>query len=267
MTRDEILNWLKVQKTFDIDVNYVDVTPTPPLVYEPGTNLEVLANKQAQILVTHPLGKDVLKGLGDQLKLTGWMLQQGIISLQQFADAMDAYESAINIRVGDIEHRQAASEANVTDLLAKTTEAAGTDGFGPEVIDARNSTIYEQDFATLRAHLDFLESQIAPYVANTSTTATLPVNLGRQVPISVTYYEYALGTEPEGLGTGPYGLGGSVPVDVAAIAVTWPDADTAQVALPVIYKDIVTKGSVTTMADGSWTITNEYKTLRFVADN
>lgn len=96
--------------------------------------------------------------------------------------------------------------------------------------------------------------------------AIIPIGLGRRVPINVTYYEYALGAEPDGLGTGPYGLGGSDPVEVSVVSIRWPDADTASVTLPATYKSIVTNGVLKAMADGSWTISHGYKTLRFVAD-
>lgn len=172
-------------------------------------------------------------------------------------------------RTSDVEQRQTTTEANVTATLKDMTDKAAKtgEGYGPEVVDARHSDIYGKDYNTVGEHVRAIEAAIAPYVANTSTTATIPVNLGRQVPISVSCYEYAIGTEPDGLGTGPYGLGGSEPQDVPYIAVTWTDSNTAQVALPVTYKDVVATGTLKAMANGSsWTLTAGYKTLRFVAD-
>lgn len=267
MTENGILDWTEDEKNISVNVNYDDPTVTPPLKVTPGDAdaLRQAAEINAKQLGSKMYGKDVRAALAQWVLLSGYMLQNGLISLQQFQIAINSFQKTTNARVADVEQRMTSQETAYTDLIKKLTDADKGDA-AAEVIAARDSSIYGA-FPLLDDRLEALEAAIAPYVANTSTTATLSVNLGRQVPISVTYYEYALGMEPEGLGTGPYGLGGSVPVDVAAIAVTWPDADTAQVALPVIYKDIVTKGSVTTMADGSWTITNEYKTLRFVADN
>jgi hypothetical protein len=260
------LDWTKDKQTITVQVDYEDPTPTPPLEVIPDEDgLTQAAETNAHQLASKTWLKDMRASIAQWILLCGYVLSKSVQTAHELGVDIANFKQTMSSRQADVEKRMTSQETTYTDLIKKLTDADKGDA-AAEVIAARDSSIYGA-FPLLDDRLEALEAAIAPYVANTSTTATLPVNLGRQVPISVTYYEYALGMEPEGLGTGPYGLGGSVPVDVAAIAVTWPDADTAQVALPVIYKDIVTKGSVTTMADGSWTISHGYKTLRFVADN
>lgn len=270
MAEDGILNWTKEKQTVSVDVQYDDPTATPPLEVTPGQAdaLSKAAEINAKQISTKMYGKDVRESLAQWVLLAGYLLQQGVISLQDFQDAIDAFTKETDARVAEVEQRQTASEAKVTDTLKDMTDKAAEtgEGYGPEVVDARHSDIYGKDYGTVGEHIRDIEAAIAPYIASTSATATIPVNLGRQVPISVSYYEYAIGTEPDGLGTGPYGLGGSEPHDVSAIAVTWTDSNTANVALPVTYKDVVANGTLKAMADGSWTLTAGYKTLRFVAD-
>lgn len=270
MTTEGTLDWTENQQSFSISINYDDPTPTPPLVVTPGQADALIkaAQVNARQLATKMNGNDVRATLAQNVLLSGHMLQQGLGSLKDFQNAIDAFTKETDARVAEVEQRQTASEAKVTDTLKDMTDKAAEtgEGYGPEVVDARHSDIYGKDYDTVGEHIRAIEAAIAPYIASTSATATIPVKLGRQVPISVSYYEYALGTEPDGLGTGPYGLGGSEPQDVSAIAVTWTDSNTANVALPVTYKDVVANGTLKAMADGSWTLTAGYKTLRFVAD-
>ena len=266
-----VLNWLENEQSISISVNYEDDTPTPPLVVTPGDTDGLIAagKKNAVQMATKMGGPDVRETMAQMMTLMADLVAQNIISLKQAVTILGQYQDHTDARVADVEQRQTASETKVTDTLKDMTDKAAEtgEGYGPEVVDARHSDIYGKDYDTVGEHIRAIEAAIAPYIASTSATATIPVNLGRQVPISVSYYEYALGTEPDGLGTGPYGLGGSEPQDVPYIAVTWTDSNTAQVALPVTYKDVVATGTLKAMANGSsWTLTAGYKTLRFVAD-
>lgn len=77
--------------------------------------------------------------------------------------------------------------------------------------------------------------------------------------ITVSYYEYAIGTEPDGLGTGPYGLGGSEPKTIVPTSSKVADGKTTLV-LPIEYTPT---GQVTQHHDGNWYLTTGYKTLLF----
>lgn len=270
MAENGTLDWTKNEQEISVAVNYDDPSATPPLKVTPGQPdaLVKAAELNAKQMATKMYGKDVRATLAQWILLSGTLTQLGIMSLQDFDQSLKVFTAGMNTRMGDVEHRQTTTEATVTATLKDMTDKAAEtgEGYGPEVVDARHSDIYGKDYDTVGEHIRAIEAAIAPYIASTSATATIPVNLGRQVPISVSYYEYAIGTEPDGLGTGPYGLGGSEPQDVSAIAVTWTDSNTANVALPVTYKDVVANGTLKAMADGSWTLTDGYKTLRFVAD-
>lgn len=266
MAENGTLDWTQNEQEISVAINYDDPSATPPLKVTPGQAdaLTKAAELNAKQMASKMYGKDVRASLAQWILLCGYLTQQGIMSLQEFDKSIRTFQAGMTSRMGDVEQRMATQETTYTDLIKKLTDADTGDG-AAEVIAARDSSIYGA-FPALDDRLEALEAAIAPYIASTSATATIPVNLGRQVPISVSYYEYAIGTEPDGLGTGPYGLGGSEPQDVSAIAVTWTDSNTAQVALPVTYKDVVASGTLKAMADGSWTLTAGYKTLRFVAD-
>lgn len=249
------------------NVNYEDATPIPDATVPTAANVDQLAILVARWLRTKMYGADVRESLARWVEITTAVMKLYDDDIETHKNTVSKQVADVTARQTDVEQRQTTTEQAVTDAAKEMTDAAaaGSDGYAAEVIAARDSELYGS-FATLDARLEALEAAVAPHVADASTTATIPVGLGRQVPISVSYYEYALGAEPDGLGSGPYGLGGSAPLAVSAIATTWPDADTASVALPIIYKDIVASGVVTAMADGSWTMTSGYKTLRFVAD-
>ncbi|WP_125703687.1 hypothetical protein [Lacticaseibacillus daqingensis] len=265
MADNNDLDWTKEKQNISVTVDFEDPTPTPPLTVTPDEDgLTKAAEANAQQLASKTWLKDMRASIAQWILLCGYILSKVIETTRKLATDIATFKATIKTRQDDVEKRMTTQETTYRDLIKELTEADTGDG-AAEVITARNSDLYG-DFATLDARFESLEAAIAPYVANTSTTATIPVNLGRQVPISVSYYEYALGTEPDGLGTGPYGLGGSEPQDVPYIAISWSDANTAKVALPVVYKDVVADGTLKAMADGSWTLTAGYKTLRFVAD-
>lgn len=263
MADNDLLDWASQPITIHVDADYRDGTPTTDLVVTPDTDLTTVANQKATEILTKRKGKDVRMTLAQWLELCGELNVQGIDTLHQMKLLVQNFQDSIEKRTGDVEKHMTTQEATYKDLITQLTDADKGDG-AAEVIAARASSLYGP-FDSLAARLDAAEARTASLVPDMDTLATIPVNLGRQVPISVTYYEYAIGTETDGLGTGPYGLGGSTPAQVT-VTTTWPDANTAQVAVPVAYADVIKDGTLKTMADGSWTITSTYKTLRLVAD-
>ena len=269
MADNNDLDWTKDKQNISVTVDFEDPTPTPPLTVTPDEDgLTKAAETNAKQLASKTWLKDMRASIAQWILLCGYILSKVVETVRKLATDITNFKASMEERQSFVEHRQTTTEANVTATLKDMTDKAAEtgEGYGPEVVDARHSDIYGKDYDTVGEHIRAIEDAIAPYVASTSATATIPVNLGRKVPISVSYYEYAIGTEPNGLGTGPYGLGGSEPKDMSAIAVTWTDNNTAQVALPVTYKDVVDNGTLKAMADGSWTLTAGYKTLRFIAD-
>lgn len=258
MAEDGILNWTKEKQTVSVDVQYDDPTATPPLEVTPGQAeaLSKAAEINAKQISTKMYGKDVRESLAQWVLLAGYLLQQGVISLQDFQDAIDNFEAATNTRMSDVEQRMTTQEGTYTNLIQQLTDADKGDA-AAEVIDARTSSMYG-GYPTLKGRLDALDAKIGSVIPG-GFDVTIPHGLGRNPAISVSYYEYAIGTETDGLGTGPYGLGGSDPQNLQ-VTVSYPDANTAKATLPVAYK---MDGTPEKHADGNWYLIDGYKTLCF----
>lgn len=94
-------------------------------------------------------------------------------------------------------------------------------------------------------------------VQPTTFDVTINHNLGYSPTITAKYYEYAIGTEPNGLGTGPNGFGETNKTDVHITSQV--NNQTATISLPIKYKTTVAPklGS-----DGNWYIIDGYKTIK-----
>ena len=77
--------------------------------------------------------------------------------------------------------------------------------------------------------------------------------------ISVTAYDYAIGTEPNGLGSGPSGLGETNVKTLDATTKTVANGATTLV-LPIDYTPT---GPLAQGPDGSWYLITGYHTLKF----
>jgi hypothetical protein len=184
--------------------------------------------------------------------LVGYLLDKGILSLTEFQSAMKVLESQVDSRVVDVEKRQTTVESDFAKVIANAT----TDS---EVILARDSTIYGP-FGTLDQRLENVEQALA-VLAPVGYTVTINHGLGRNPTVVVHYYEYALGTEPAGLGTGPAGTFGGTPAKTVPATVSYPDANTVKVDLPAGFK--LSGTPVYQPNDGYWYIIDGYRTLRF----
>ena len=89
-------------------------------------------------------------------------------------------------------------------------------------------------------------------------TITLKHNQNRNPIVSILYYEYAIGTEPNGLGSGPSGSFGGTNFTSVAPQVDYPDLNTVVIHLPTVYS---MHGTVE-YKHGYWYLIDGYKTLR-----
>ncbi|WP_338214772.1 hypothetical protein [Lacticaseibacillus salsurivasis] len=258
MAENGTLDWTQNEQEISVAVAYDDPSATPPLKVTPGQAdaLTKAAELNAKQMASKMYGKDVRASLAQWILLCGYLTQQGIMSLQDFDKSINSFTTSMNGRMGDVEQRMATQEATYTDLIKQLTDADTGDA-AAEVIAARTSSLYGA-FNTVKARLDDIDARIGSAIPG-GFDVTVPHGLGRTPAITVSYYEYAIGTETDGLGTGPFGLGGSNPKTLQA-TVSYPDANTAKVTLPVAYK---MSGTPEQHADGDWYLIDGYKVLRF----
>lgn len=255
---DNTLDWMNDPKKIAVTVDFDDPAPTPPLEVTPGQAdaLTKAAEINAKQLASKTWLKDMRASMAQWILLCGYLTQQGLMSLEEFQKSINNFTTSMSGRMGDVEQRMSAQETTYTDLIKQLTDADTGDA-AAEVIAARTSSLYGA-FNTVKARLDDLDARIGSVIPG-GFDVTIPHGLGRTPAITVSYYEYAIGTETDGLGTGPFGLAGSEPKTIQA-TVSYPDANTAKVTLPVAYK---LTGTPEKHADGNWYLTDGYKTLRF----
>lgn len=85
-------------------------------------------------------------------------------------------------------------------------------------------------------------------------------NLNTNPKVQVQYYEYAIGTEPKGLGAGPSSSFGGINYKNVAVTVDYPDVNSCVVHLPAQYQ---MAGQIKQIY-GAWYLIDGYKTLKFI---
>lgn len=262
MAEDGTLDWLNDEKKISVNVTYDDPTPTPPLAITPGDTDSIVAAAKANAIqmATKMYGKDVRGVLAQWILTSGELLQQGVMSLQQFEQLMNVYQAALTKRMETSERLVTDARNSITDAAKEITDAAaaGGEAFALEVQQARTSSIYGE-YPTLKARLDASDARYASTIPG-GFEVTIAHGAGRAPDsVIVDYYTDAIGTETNGLGTSAFGLGGS---DLTNVPVTYsaPDGDTIFVALPKDYE----QGGVSELhADGYWYVIDGNKVLRF----
>lgn len=244
-SREEILDWLKTQKIFDLDIKYIDVTPTKPLVITPeDDDMQKIGVDRAEELAHKIFGKDVMQNLGNFIMACGYFMQQGKLTLKQFQKLLIEYEDGITGRQNDLEDQ-------FKDVLANATKDS-------EVINARDSSIYGK-YPTLDDRLEHIEQLLAQQAPG-GFVININHGLAREPTVKVAYYEYAIGTEPDGLGTAPTGLGGTEPIEVP-VSTSYPDKNNIKITLPIAYT--LSGRPYYQPADRRWYLIDGYRTLRF----
>ncbi|MGK4059028.1 hypothetical protein AB0Y04_04750 [Loigolactobacillus coryniformis] len=249
MADDDYLSWIDTQKTIKADVDYHDATPTPPLVITPNSDLMEKAQTSAEQLETKMFGHDVRATLAQWVLLGGYLYQQNIITLQQYAAALDSFTKEIVNRQTAVEQRQTNVESDFKNVIANATVDS-------EVILARSSKYYGS-FNVIDDRLEYIEGLLAQAVPG-GFAVKINHNLNCHPKVLVKYYEYAIGTEPNGLGTYD-SFGGTVPKEVVS-QVQYDDADNITVQLPIWFK---LNGIPVQKPDGNWYLIDDYKTLCF----
>lgn len=188
-------------------------------------------------------------------------LAQWTIFTAKIAEYLVNDEAAFKLDVlrtkNDLVARQTQVESRQTDLENAFKSVISNATKDSEVILARSSSRYGA-YLTLDDRIEYLEQLIGTYVPS-GFTVTIKHNQNRNPDVKVRYYEYALGTEPDGIGTGPKGsFGGTNNVDVPT-TVEYKDANTVLVHLPTNYR--LTGAPI--FEQDKWRLIDGYKTLSF----
>lgn len=213
-------------------------------------NVDQVALQVAKWLREKMYGNDVREALAQ------WTIFTAKIAEYLFND-----EAAFKLEVlrtkNDLVTRQTQVEGRQTDLENAFKSVIANATKDSEVILARSSSRYGA-YLTLDDRIEYLEQLIGTYVPS-GFTVTIKHNQNRNPDVKVRYYEYALGTEPDGIGTGPKGsFGGTNNVDVPA-TVEYKDANTVLVHLPTNYR--LTGAPI--FEQDKWRLIDGYKTLSF----
>ena len=213
-------------------------------------NVDQVALQVAKWLREKMYGNDVREALA-----------QWTIFTAKIAEYLVNDEAAFKLDVlrtkNDLVARQTQVESRQTDLENAFKSVISNATKDSEVILARSSSRYGA-YLTLDDRIEYLEQLIGTYVPS-GFTVTIKHNQNRNPDVKVRYYEYALGTEPDGIGTGPKGsFGGTNNVDVPA-TVEYKDANTVLVHLPTNYR--LTGAPI--FEQDKWRLIDGYKTLSF----
>lgn len=213
-------------------------------------NVDQVALQVAKWLREKMYGNDVREALA-----------QWTIFTAKIAEYLVNDEAAFKLDVlrtkNDLVARQTQVDSRQTDLENAFKSVISNATKDSEVILARSSSRYGA-YLTLDDRIEYLEQLIGTYVPS-GFTVTIKHNQNRNPDVKVRYYEYALGTEPDGIGTGPKGsFGGTNNVDVPT-TVEYKDANTVLVHLPTNYR--LTGAPI--FEQDKWRLIDGYKTLSF----
>lgn len=230
-------------------VNYEDSTPIPAQQEYTPSNIQPIAVVLAQFIRTKMYGADVREALARWIEI--------MLAVQTYINEDETeFKIELQNKQEGVEARQTEVEKTMSDVLDQFKAVITNATKDSEMILARDSSHFG-NFTILDDRLEYMESLLAAYVP-AGFNVTIKHNQNRQPKVVVHYYEYAIGTETDGFGTGPYGLGESA-VQTIPAQVDYPDEETCIVHLPLSY---ALTGVVTYKA-GYWYLIDGYKTLRF----
>lgn len=85
-------------------------------------------------------------------------------------------------------------------------------------------------------------------------------NLNTNPKVQVQYYEYAIGTEPKGLGAGPTKSFGGINYSWVDVTVDYPNLNSCIVHLPTQFQ----LSGQPKLIENSWYVIDGYRTLKFI---
>lgn len=198
-------------------------------------------------LQTKKRGLETRKTLGLWVEVTGI----AIFNAQNFIKSI---QSEMNNRQTQVEERQTDIENRWDTVVSEAT-------YDSEVKDARYSPVFKKAFPTLTDRITNLEMMQAKYTPS-GYSVTINHNLGRMPKVKVKYYEYAIGTEPNGLGTAPDGRLGAHNIKFVPAEVNHISTSACTVTMPFSYKLNTTHA--VQHKDGNWYLIDGYKTIKII---
>lgn len=218
---------------------YRDPNPIPAKQDYTADNVDVLAQQIAKFIREKMYGADVRESLARWVEVN--------LSLLEY---FRGKQNDVTQRQSDVEERQSDLEDKFVHVIANATVDS-------ELINARDSNAYGK-FPILDGRLENIEGLLAQAVP-AGFTVKINHNFNRNPTVAVKYYEYAIGTEPNGFGTGPT-FGGTATKEIAS-QVQYDNADNMTIQLPIWY---ALAGAPVQKPDGNWYLIDGFRTLKFI---
>lgn len=229
---------------------YRDPNPIPAKQDYTADNVDILAQQIAKFIREKMYGADVRESLARWVEVN-------LSLLEYFRDDQRAFKVDITGKQNDVTQRQSDVEERQSDLEDKFVDVLANATVDSELINARDSNAYGK-FPILDGRLENIEGLLAQAVP-AGFTVKINHNLNRNPTVVVKYYEYAIGTEPNGFGTGPT-FGGTATKEIAS-QVQYDNADNMTIQLPIWY---ALAGAPVQKPDGNWYLIDGFRTLKFI---
>ncbi|HJE96314.1 MAG TPA: hypothetical protein K8V00_01720 [Ligilactobacillus acidipiscis] len=176
------------------------------------------------------------------------------IIMATIADLMRTDETTFKRLLGDRQDQVEGRQTTLEEVFKEVQQGATDD---TEVKTARNSEKFGP-FDVLDDRLENIEQILAQKVPG-GYSVIIKHNLGRNPTVKAQYYEYAIGTEPDGLGSGPEGSFGGIGYVDVPVEIQYTDANTVVVNMP---KNYAMDNPAEFKPDGNWYINQSYKTIQ-----
>lgn len=226
------------------NVDYEDPTHVPDSQQYDEENIDAISTEIAEFIRKKMYGVDVRESLARWVEINS--------AITKFlTNKQSSFTGEIGERQTSVEGRQDSLETEFKNVLANATEDS-------EVINARDSALYGS-FPVLGDRLANFEQLFLDSLP-IGGSYEIQHNLNCDIDVEVKYYEYAIGTEPDGLATGPAGSFGGINKVIVPSQTKMKDQNNITVAVPKAY---VLNGTPVKHNDGNFYLTEGYKTLKF----
>ena len=243
LTTDGFQQWLDDMTSIDATGYGNDSTPIPQ------------NNPIADYINSHSLDPNSLMlqqwilGKESGLQTRSAMGYEAVYLCSRVLESINLYNDLYS-RQSDVEQRMTKTEGDFQAVIKNATVDS-------EVILARSSDTYG-DYQTLDARLENDEKILAQF-APIGFRVTINHGLGIDPKPTVHAYQDAIGTETNGLGTAPTGLG-ETGIQTVPVLASYPDANTLVVDMPMNYK---LNGTPQPALDGNYYLIDGNLTLKF----
>lgn len=234
------MSWMGIAKG---ETDYRDPTPLPSIIHYDPKNIAPAGRLLAKAIREKQYSNDVRESIARWLEIT-------MTIAQNTTDDTGNFEDEVNGRQNKVESDQ-------KDLANQFARAVGALTADSEVVLSRDSKNFG-GFGLLDGRLEFIEDMIAHQVPG-GFEIEIQHNQGKHPSCQVQYYEYAIGSEPDGFGSGPDGTFGGINYKNINCGIDYIDNSRIKITLPVAFSLPNAKISY---ADQYWYLADGYKTIR-----